>query len=182
MERVFGTSRDSKMRWSTGAFVALGVVIGLGLAFAARLGSTSFAERTVLGGIAALYAICMAGAFIVAFVYSPKAYRLTEDELLIERAVGPKKIKQSLIVSVEELQPSAMRRTWRVGGIGGVFCWHGWFTNKQLGDFYMSATRSDRRILLRTAKQRIVLTPDSPDEFVAVLSQRLRGSGKVADK
>lgn len=174
VDHTFPTSADSKLKSSTAAFFALIVILGAVLVFVPGFEPGPSAGRTVMLGVAVVYAIFMAAVTLVAWSYKPKAYRVTDQDLLIERGVAPKRIRIDSIVSVEHLSDGAMRRTWKIGGIAGLFCWHGWFTNKQLGEFYMSATRSDRRVLVRAGKQRIVLTPDSPEQFVKVLAERLR--------
>lgn len=177
VERVFTTSWDAKLKLSTVAILLLVLVLTVVLALPLTVGpAIPPAERIVLRGVMVIYALVITGAVVSGIVYSPRAYRLTNEELVIERGVSPHRLRLDSILSVERLDDARMRRTWRTGGIGGLFCWHGWFSNRQLGEFYMSATRSDRRVLLRTAKQRIVLTPDSPDEFVATLAERIRGS------
>lgn len=175
MDRTFTTSRDAKLKWITAAVFALIIVLGGVLAYGASLDpEPQTAERAVLRVVLVVYGIAMAAAVWLAVTYSPRAYRITDQDLWIERRAAPKRISLDSVVSVEHLDDAAMRGTWKVGGIGGPFCWHGWFRNKRLGDFYMSATRSDRMVLVRTRNQRIVLTPDSPDEFMETLRRHLR--------
>jgi hypothetical protein len=170
MDRSFPTSLDSKLRLTTTILlVVLGVIAGLMALAAVSAGSDMMPFAAVLVS----YLLIVSAVVSASIGYAPREYRITEQDVSIERGFGPKRIPLDSITTVERLEPDALRGTWRVAGIGGLFCLHGWFRNKQLGEFFMSATRSDRLVLIRTATQRFVLTPDSPDDFVETLRSRV---------
>lgn len=162
---------DSKLRlWTTILLVVLGVIAGLmALAVVAAGGP----DVTLIAAVPGSYLLIVSAVVAVALGFAPRKYRITGMDVSIERGFGAKRIPLDSITAVERLEPEALRGTWRVAGIGGLFCWHGWFRNKQLGEFFMSATRSDRLVLIRTGNQRFVLTPDAPHDFVETLRSHL---------
>ena len=53
-------------------------------------------------------------------------------------------------------------------GVGGLFGYYGNFVNSTLGSMTWYATRRDKAVLITTLEnKKIIVTPDSPEEFVA---------------
>ena len=71
-----------------------------------------------------------------------------------------------------ETDPEAMARSLRTWGNGGLFCFCGRFSNKQLGAYRAYATDPKRSVVLKFQDQTVVVTPDRPDEFVACIKDR----------
>ena len=70
-----------------------------------------------------------------------------------------------------EIDPEAMNRSIRLFGNGGLFCFAGQFRNKKLGRYRAYATDPKLAVILRFTDKVVVVTPGSPDRFVAQLSR-----------
>lgn len=103
---------------------------------------------------------------------APVGYTLDDNVLRIERRAGAVSIPLSSIREVRELP--AQVTLWRVGGSGGWLGFYGEFKSRDLGQVTMYATRSDQRVLVVTAGRPCVITPASPDAFIAEMETRLR--------
>jgi hypothetical protein len=75
-----------------------------------------------------------------------------------------------------EAEPSAMRRSIRTFGNGGLFCIAGKFWNRRLGSYRAFATDPKRSVVLRFEDHSVVVTPDNPEAFVARV-RKLRSLG-----
>ena len=65
--------------------------------------------------------------------------------------------------------PGAMRRSWRLLGNGGIFAITGWFQNRTLGRYRAFVTDPKRAIALTFQDRVIVISPDQPEQFAAVV-------------
>ncbi len=108
-------------------------------------------------------------AIIALFCYlsAPIAYELVGNQLSVisrfnKKVFGPV-IKCSLI---DEEKPSFSLRLW---GNGGLFAGTGIFWNKKYGVFraYVSTGERSNLILIDTPESKIIITPESPKEFLA---------------
>ena len=68
-----------------------------------------------------------------------------------------------------ERDPEAMRRAWRVFGMGGPFAFVGRFRSRAAGAFSAYATDPSRAVVLRWVDRTVVVTPDDPEAFVAAV-------------
>lgn len=104
----------------------------------------------------------------IAFSFWPKSYTLNTDKLIINRPLINVKINRSDIKSVEQIGKDKLRYTFRMFGVGGLFGYYGNFVNSTLGSMTWYATRRDKAVLITTLEnKKIIVTPDSPEEFVA---------------
>ncbi len=62
--------------------------------------------------------------------------------------------------------------TLRTFGIGGLFSATGFFWNKEVGSFFASVTNIKRAVLIGDT-QKIVISPEHPEEFIADVQARL---------
>ena len=115
------------------------------------------------------------GAFVFGALLAPRGYTVAGDRLTIDRLLHPVEIPLSAIRSVELLSSDRLAGSSRTLGSGGLFGYYGRFRNQNLGSYRMYATRGDRYVLVRAA-QSFVLTPDSPERFIAAIE---RGRGAV---
>ena len=106
--------------------------------------------------------------YLLAFVFRPITYIMTDDELIIHRLIWNIHIKKSDIKSVELIDKKKIRGSIRLFGVGGLFGYYGRFANFELGSMTWYATRRDRTVLIITLdNKKIILTPDNPGSFVA---------------
>ncbi len=116
-------------------------------------------------------ATCLLG-LVVSAVFVVRGYTLSEDTLAIKRLLWSSRVDMSEIVSATE-DSFAMDNSVRRFGNGGVFSICGWFRNLKLGPYRAFATDPKRSVVLRFPDRVIVVTPDSPQEFVrTVLANR----------
>lgn len=113
-------------------------------------------------------------------LFTVRGYRLEPTRLLVDRLLWPTAIE---LEGLEEAwhDPSAMRRSVRLFGNGGLFAIAGLFSNKRLGRYRAFATDPQRAVVLVFAERKVVVTPDRPDEFVRQLGVlRPRSAGETA--
>lgn len=101
-------------------------------------------------------------------LYSIRGYTLSSDTLLVHRLIWSTRIPLADLQSAE-VQPSAMKGSIRVFGNGGLFSFTGRYWNRTLGTYRAFVTDLNRTAILRFANRTIVLSPESPEDFVAAL-------------
>jgi len=118
-----------------------------------------------LGWIRVLPLAIWAGA--VPFVV--RGYTVQGDELLIRRLFWDTRIVLSGLQSAR-FDPSAMCGSIRTCGNGGLFSFTGWYWSRKIGSYRAFVTDPTRSVVLVFANRRVVVTPDSPEDFVRALS------------
>lgn len=79
-------------------------------------------------------------------------------------------IDRNNIQSVQEIDESQVKNSIRTFGVGSFFGNFGKFWNSKLGNMTWYVTRKNNFVLVETKdQQKIILTPDKPEEFVASL-------------
>ncbi len=152
-EQIFKASLDIKAKITTSIIFA-GSIIGIILIFT---------QSPWYGG-AILFGTFLI-MIILTYIYSVKAYIVTNEELIIQRPYSSlnKVFLLSDILSVRLALKSEFKWSMRIAGNGGVFGYTGSFVNNKIGDFTMYATRSNKKVVIKI-KQRppltIVITPD----------------------
>jgi len=71
--------------------------------------------------------------------------------------------------------PEAMRRSWRLFGNGGLFSITGIFRNARLGTYRAYAMDPKRAVVIELAQRKLVVTPESPEAFLAALERSSPG-------
>jgi hypothetical protein len=102
---------------------------------------------------------------------APRGFLVDDDAVRVERRSGPLAIPLASIRHLRVLDPPVAFR--REGGIGGFLGHVGEYRDPLLGRVRLLATRSDRQVLLETEAGAYVLTPASPERFVAEVRARL---------
>ncbi len=104
---------------------------------------------------------------IYCYLSAPIAYELTGNQLTIISRMGKKIFGPVLKCSlIGEEKPSFSLRLW---GNGGLFAGTGIFWNKKYGVFraYVSTGKRSNLTLIETPESKVILTPESPREFLA---------------
>lgn len=113
-----------------------------------------------------LITILVMGALIVIPpFFMIKGYSIDNQKLIIHRLGWTKEFDLNDLVSAE-FNAQAMRGSWRLLGNGGLFGWIGTFSNKELGTFRAYATNRHKCVVLKLKDRTLLVTPDSPKEFV----------------
>jgi len=111
----------------------------------------------VQGGVLLLLVSILLGSYL----FSPQAYVLQANQLIIKRPALDKRISLADLVEVKILQENDRSWTIRTFGVGGLFGHYGKYYNSALGNFTQYATRRNNQIFIRTYRGRkIVITPD----------------------
>lgn len=96
-------------------------------------------------------------------------YSIQEGQLRILRLGWSKDVDLDEIKSIE-FKPNAMLGSFRKWGIGGLFSYLGYFSNRVLGSYKAYATHRKKTVLITTKdNHQIVVTPDNPQEFVTLI-------------
>ncbi len=126
-----------------------------------------FESQSVIG-------VLLAGGIIMGCAaFGVYGYSIQDGTLKILRLGWSTNIALSDIESVE-YKPNAGMGSIRVMGIGGVFGYIGRFRNGVLGHYKAYATHRKKSVVIQTKKKEyFLITPDDPEGFVQVLSERI---------
>ena len=111
------------------------------------------------------------GVLILAAFLSVRGYSVVDGKVLVHRLGWSTRLDLSQLQQIEA-NPSVMVGSIRLMGIGGLFAFLGTFRNELLGVYRAYATDGENAVVLDLNGSMVVVTPDSPTEFVkAVLAQ-----------
>lgn len=94
-----------------------------------------------------------------------KGYSIDDHKLIIHRLGWTTEFDIQDLVDVE-FNAQALSESSRLLGNGGLFGWLGTFNHKKLGSFKAYATNRYKCVILELKEQRLLITPDSPNDFV----------------
>lgn len=161
--KTFTTSLDKFNKITTSAVLVL--IIGI-------VGFVIFENEESGQRILIYTAIPMVIFSLIAYLFRPNNYAISEDKLLIHRMIKDVEIKRDNIKSVEIIDESKVKNSIRTFGSGGFFGSFGKFWNSTLGSMTWYVTRKNNFVLVETNDQKkIILTPDNPEKFVAFLNK-----------
>ncbi len=114
------------------------------------------------------------GIFLLALPFgcallTVRGYSLTADEILVRRLFWTTRLPRAGLVSATVV-PRAMRRSIRLWGNGGFYSFTGWFWNRELRSYRAFVTDQGRTVVVRFEHRTIVVSPDSPEDFVQALA------------
>jgi transcriptional regulator with XRE-family HTH domain len=111
------------------------------------------------------------GVLILAAFLSVRGYSVVEGKVLVHRLGWSTRLNLSQLRQIEA-NPGVMMGSARLMGVGGLFASLGTFRNELLGVYRAYATDGKNAVVLDLNGSMVVVTPDSPTEFVkAVLAQ-----------
>lgn len=102
-------------------------------------------------------------------LFTIRGYSLSSDSILVHRLLWSTALSRTGLESAE-VEPDAMRGSLRTFGNGGAFSFTGFYRNKRLGGYRAYVTDLRRTVVLRYANRRVVLSPATPEDFVADLA------------
>lgn len=105
---------------------------------------------------------------LVAATFAIRGYSVIDGKLLIHRLGWSTKYDLSGLSSVE-VSPGATMGSIRAMGIGGLFGFVGYYRNEILGAYKAYATNELNTVVLDFGGEKIVVTPDKPEEFAEVV-------------
>jgi Bacterial PH domain len=134
------------------------------LATAACLLAAVFASSIWIR-ILSVLAICLAALFTVRY------YTITSDCILVRRLLWSTRLPLHGLQSARiPHQDERHKMTIRIFGNGGWFSFSGWYWSKGLGAYRAFVTDPKRCVILKFPRQTIVLSPESPEDFLRKLS------------
>lgn len=160
---TFRAPWSRQLKWLT----ALATAILLGMPF--LLLAKAPATESRLYDIAILLPPAI---FVLSALFAIRGYQVDRDSLLILRPAWHTRIPLQGLTAVE-VDPEAMRGSVRLFGNGGLFGFIGLFRNSKLGRYRVFATDTARAVVLRYPERTIVVTPDTPERFAALLSRSI---------
>jgi hypothetical protein len=144
--------------------VVIVVAILAGGAAAAVAPKLSSLARTMITS-GALLVLALAATTTV------RGYCIANDVLVIERLGWKTKVSLAGLCGASA-DPKALRWSLRLWGHSGLFGVSGRFWNKTLGRYRAYVTDVQRSVVLRFPRSAVVISPDSPSEFIAQLKER----------
>jgi hypothetical protein len=138
------------------------------------------ATAVILGVILLVYfqaeatgKLLLLGVVLLCAAFAVRGYSVADGKLRVHRLGWSKSFDLSKLTGAE-VSPGVTMGSLRVWGIGGLFGFIGRFHNNALGSYRAYATDADRAVVLDFSGEKVVVTPDSPVEFMrAVLEQQM---------
>jgi hypothetical protein len=86
--------------------------------------------------VTVLTIVLLIATYAISLGYSPRAYQITEDMLVINRLFYNAKYERRKIEKVEMLSKEQMGFAIRTFGVGGLFGYFGYFSSKNQGSMF----------------------------------------------
>lgn len=97
----------------------------------------------------------------ISYLYSTQHYLITDNEFIIKRPIGERKILIADIAEIRLVEQSDMTGTIRTFGNGGIFGYYGKYHNKTFGSMTLYTTQQANRVFIRTKSgDKIIISPD----------------------
>ncbi|MEI8341522.1 MAG: PH domain-containing protein [Verrucomicrobiota bacterium] len=104
----------------------------------------------------------------VCALFTIRGYSITPGEILIHRLLWSTRLPRTGLQSAI-FDPSAMCKSIRTCGNGGLYSITGWYWNKTLKSYRAYVTDPKLTVVLRYENRRIVVSPENPEAFVSEL-------------
>ncbi len=104
--------------------------------------------------------------------FAPRAYEVDGHGVVVHRGLGCARLPLAEIRGCR-VDPSAMERSWRLMGSGGLFGFFGLFRNARLGAFRAFATDPAMAVVIESNGKPWVLTPAEPASLVRKLEESM---------
>jgi hypothetical protein len=160
-ERVFGAP------WGRALWIVSTVVTAILAMVSITIVWTALGSGKYLPGLGALLPIAL---LILPALFTVRGYAVTADAIVVLRPIGPKALPPLATLQSARVEPNAMRRSLRLFGHGGLYAFSGIFRNRRLGYYRSWVTDLGRTVVLVFPGQTAVLSPESPEEFVAAVT------------
>lgn len=116
--------------------------------------------------------LTVAAAFFVVRGYSVGPRGLRVRRLFWDTPVALQGLKEV------RYQPGVLNGSLRLLANGGLYSFCGWFWNRRLGIYRGFMTDGRRAVVLRLPRRTVVVSPDDPLAFVAVMRQWVASEGR----
>ena len=113
-------------------------------------------------------ALFLLGVWVGAALFTVRGYVLTREALLVQRLFWRSVVPLQGLTRASA-DPTAMSRSFRLFGNGGLFAFSGLFKNRRLGQYRAYATNPAQAVVLELPSRPVVVTPDVTSEFLGAL-------------
>ena len=153
--------------WSTSLIVLSTVttVLLLGVATAAWWTAVAEHHPSTPRWVSVLPLLMLFGCAL----FTIRGYTISSDSIIVHRLLWSTVLPRTGLESAE-VDLEAMRGSLRTFGNGGAFSFTGFYYNKRLRTYRAYVTDPRRTVVLRYASRRVVLSPATPEDFVADLA------------
>jgi len=107
-------------------------------------------------------------AFGVISLFSVRGFTVRGRELWVQRPMWQTRLPLHDLKAAQ-VDPAAMKGSWRSAGNGGLLAFTGWFRSKKLGKYRAFVTDQDRCVVMEFKDRKLVVSPDDPEGFVEAL-------------
>jgi hypothetical protein len=126
-----------------------------------------------LGIILAVFISCVSLiVLLIPYLFRPRGFRLTSEDLKIERPLNTITIPHNQILHVQ-----IGKWTWkavRLGGSGGLYGYLGLYHLFGIGKVWMYTTNRHKMILIETKNgKKYAFSPENPEDFVSQLQKKV---------
>jgi transcriptional regulator with XRE-family HTH domain len=114
------------------------------------------------------------GTVVFSLFFSVNGFSIRNGQVLVHRLGWATKFELSQL-SAFEANPDALMGAIRLFGVGGLFCFIGYYRNEVIGRFSAYVTDPAKSVVLEFGARRIVVSPDDPAAFVEALRDATKG-------
>lgn len=126
-----------------------------------------------------IFAFLLGIFIVVAFLFAPRSYTMTESAVIINRPVLKLRIPFGSIVQMRQIDKKDLGSVIRVAGMGGIFGFWGRFQSSTIGPFKCYMTDNNKMVLLgNSTGENIILSPSNPNDFIETAMQSKKHMGE----
>ena len=103
---------------------------------------------------------------LIAALYAPWRYVISEESLTVKRAIGSVRYRLSEFTSARRLTPEDLKGCTRLWASGGLFGYYGLFQTNRLGKCWWYVTQKNKAVVL-TGNKTLVISPDNVEGLLA---------------
>jgi len=111
----------------------------------------------------------------VSLLFTVRSYIVSGNSLLVRRLLWNTNVDISMLSSAE-YDPKAMTGSIRTLGNGGLYSFSGRYKSGKIGSFKAYVTDFKNCVIIKTAGQTVVVSPENPELFVEMLRNRQRNA------
>jgi hypothetical protein len=153
----YKASFDALTKVITVGVIVLLVVIGLRSVKALLVAEGDTTTILLHTGILLLFVAIVVGGYL----FSTQKYLVENNQLVIRRPIGERKISISDIAEIRLVTAGEMFGTIRTFGNGGMFGYYGKYYNRSFGSMTLYTTQKANRVFIRTKSgSKIIISPD----------------------
>jgi hypothetical protein len=116
-------------------------------------------------------AILLGAILLIALLFFVRGYSVSDDRLIIHHLVWATTFDLSSLSNVR-LEPDLLRKSISLWSTRGLFGIVGHLKSKAIGHYRAYATTGRNAVLLDFGDERVVVTPERPQEFMEAVARR----------